>query len=366
MENVTRASLTDRNQFEVDHRNTVEGRLQTTSEMAASKVNNNLNNASGTSENKENESKKNMKQVNSKMETNVNLNIQNNNGEVSTIQDPEIDSNSSTLHNSFSKSNPQLNAMSFVEVHPLSTSFMNSNSRNLNLTSSVQISPNELNVRMRPANSRFNSLQGSEILSDNQLANLRRLSHQTIPVQIPIIGYEVMEERARFTIYKLRIDDPRTGLSWMVFRRYTDFVRLYQKLKIEYRNLTLPLPEKRLFRNNFDPVFLDERARGLQVFVNAVVKRLSSDRSVREFFCLDEPPPVGDSEPEAQALFGALEDTVGALKNQIRQQDDALKYMRQKVFYLEEKMKVCGVCNPLGDKPVSSEGHESPTSSNGS
>lgn len=342
--------------------------MQTTTKMASSKINNNLNNASGTSANKENESMKNLKQANnnSKMETNVDFNVQNNNGEVSTIQDPEIDSNSSTLQNSLSKSNPQLNSISHVEVHPLSTSFMNSNARNLNLTSSVQISPSELNVRMRPANSRLSSLQGSEILSDNQLANLRRLSHQTIPVQIPIIGYEVMEERARFTIYKLRIDDPRTGLSWMVFRRYTDFVRLYQKLKIEYRNLTLPLPEKRLFRNNFDPVFLDERARGLQIFVNAVVKRLSSDRCVREFFCLDEPPPVGDSEPEAQALFGALEDTVGALKNQIRQQDDALKYMRQKVFYLEEKMKNCSVCNPLGGKQTSSEGHESPTSSNGS
>lgn len=346
-------SLTERNIFGES--------LQTATESAASKANNNLNNASETTDNKENESTKNIKQANSKMETN----LLNNNGEVSTIQDPEIDSNSSTLHNSFSKSNPQINSQ--VEVHPLSTSFnVNSNSRNLNLTSSVQLSPNELNVRMRPANSRLNSLQGSQVLNDYQLANLQRLSHQTIPVQIPIIGYEVMEERARFTIYKLRIDDPRTGLSWMVFRRYTDFVRLYQKLKIEYRNLTLPLPEKRLFRNNFDPVFLDERARGLQIFVNSVVKRLSTDRSVREFFCLDEPPPVGDSEPEAQALFGALEDTVGALKNQIRQQDEALKYMRQKVFYLEEKMKICNVCNPLGSKPTSSEGHESPTSSNGS
>lgn len=184
--------------------------------------------------------------------------------------------------------------------------------------------------------------------SNNQNVHTTPFIHrnQNETFQIPIIGYEIMEERARFTIFKLRIDDPRTGLSWMVFRRYTDFVRLYSKLKANHPYLNLPLPGKRWFKDNFDPVFLDDRVRGLQIFVNVVIRKLYSDSTVRNFFCLDEPPPVCDAEPESLALFGALEDTVGALKNQIRQKEETIEYLRKKVFYLEEKMKECANCNP--------------------
>lgn len=178
--------------------------------------------------------------------------------------------------------------------------------------------------------------------------------NQNETFQIPIIGYEIMEERARFTIFKLRIDDPRTGLSWMVFRRYTDFVRLYSKLKANHPYLNLPLPGKRWFKDNFDPVFLDDRVRGLQIFVNVVIRKLYSDSTVRDFFCLDEPPPVCDAEPESLALFGALEDTVGALKNQIRQKEETIECLRKKVFYLEEKMKECVNCNPAESSSLKS------------
>ncbi|XP_036193319.1 sorting nexin-16 isoform X4 [Myotis myotis] len=43
-----------------------------------------------------------------------------------------------------------------------------------------------------------------------------------------ILGYEVMEERAKFTVYKIQVKkNPEE--SWVVFRRYTDFSRLNDK-----------------------------------------------------------------------------------------------------------------------------------------
>lgn len=111
-------------------------------------------------------------------------------------------------------------------------------------------------------------------------------------LQVPIVGYEVMEECARFTIYKLKVEDDQRDQSWLVFRRYTDFVRLFSRIKAELPSLMLPLPGKRWFRDNFDPAFLEDRVRGLQIFVDAILKKLPHHPDVREFFCLDEPPQV--------------------------------------------------------------------------
>lgn len=43
-----------------------------------------------------------------------------------------------------------------------------------------------------------------------------------------ILGYEVMEERAKFTVYKILVKKTPEE-SWVVFRRYTDFSRLNDK-----------------------------------------------------------------------------------------------------------------------------------------
>lgn len=230
----------------------------------------------------------------------------------------------------------------------------------------VDVNKNHSNTYGESSNTKmgttYSNARTNSIVSNSTSAKIssRRTSSETVgeyrsstrptSFQIPIIGYEVMEERARFTIFKLRIDDPRTGLSWMVFRRYTDFVRLYSKLKDTYPQLSLPLPGKRLFKDNFEPAFLDERVRGLQLFINVVVRNISMDSTVRDFFCLDEPPPVCDSEPESLALFGALEDTVVTLKNQLRQKDETIDYMKKKIIYFEDKMRECKHCNPWYDK----------------
>lgn len=127
----------------------------------------------------------------------------------------------------------------------------------------------------------------------------------TANIRIPIVGYEVMEERARFTVYKLRIENPFTNDCWLVLRRYTDFVRLHKKLKSLAPSIQLNLPRKNLFGNNFGNAFLEQRVQGLQTYVNSImaceVTRTSA--AVREFFCLEEPPTYSDSLEECRVKF---------------------------------------------------------------
>ncbi|XP_047040164.1 sorting nexin-16 [Helicoverpa zea] len=164
-------------------------------------------------------------------------------------------------------------------------------------------------------------------------------------LQIPIVGYEIMEERARFTIYKLKVEDDNSDQSWLVFRRYTDFVRLYSRIKAEQPNLNLPLPGKRWFRDNFEPAFLEDRVRGLQIFVNAILSKLPNHPVVREFFCLDEPPQVFSYQPEVQAVYGALEDSITTLKMQLKQKDATIMHLQKRLAQFEAQVKNCGSCS---------------------
>lgn len=154
---------------------------------------------------------------------------------------------------------------------------------------------------------RTNSMSTSEMTTSSTAAS-SSLGHCVPPVdpnsilRIPIIGYEVMEERARFTVYKLRVENPHTNDCWLVLRRYTDFVRLNTKLKQAFPHLVLNLPRKKIFGDNFNAVFLDNRIQGLQMFVNSIMSKeeLRKCQLVREFFCLDEPPSYSESMEECR------------------------------------------------------------------
>lgn len=155
---------------------------------------------------------------------------------------------------------------------------------------------------------RANSMSTSVTSSSNAASSSSPLGHTVPPVdpnsilRIPIIGYEVMEERARFTVYKLRVENPHTNDCWLVLRRYTDFVRLNTKLKQSFPHLVLNLPRKKIFGDNFNAVFLDNRIQGLQMFVNSIMSKeeLRKCQLVREFFCLDEPPSYSESMEECR------------------------------------------------------------------
>ncbi|XP_066600534.1 sorting nexin-16-like isoform X2 [Prorops nasuta] len=177
-------------------------------------------------------------------------------------------------------------------------------------------------------------------------------------LRIPIVGYEVMEERARFTVYKLRIE-LKTGDCWFVFRRYTDFLRLLTQLKRQKLPTSeLNLPRKKWLGSNFSPSFLEERINGLQQFVNGILSNtiLIGNTSVREFFCLDEPPTLSDTAEESRAIFEAMEDTIYHLRKQLRECENALasettvsNELRLKLFELQSSRRACLKCGMVQD-----------------
>lgn len=171
------------------------------------------------------------------------------------------------------------------------------------------------------------------------------------PIQIPIVGYEIMEERARFTVYKLRIENKITGDCWYVFRRYTDFVRMCNRFRNKFPDVVKYLPRKRWLKNNFDPLFLEDRINGLQTLVNAILRvpELISTQEIQDFFCLNEPPINSDSNEESRAMFEALEDTITDLKLQLREKDAQMDALQEKVHSLlneNENLKVLSRSSP--------------------
>ncbi|XP_076386066.1 sorting nexin 16 isoform X2 [Megachile rotundata] len=182
---------------------------------------------------------------------------------------------------------------------------------------------------------RFNYLD-----NDNANPDILHPPLTTDDLRIPIVGYEIMEERARFTVYKLRVE-LKNGDCWFVFRRYTDFVRLLSQLRRQKIPISqLSLPRKKWLGDNFAPSFLEERIRGLQAFVNAILSSplLIGTACVREFFCLDEPPALSDTAEESRAIFEALEDTIYHLRQQLRERDAALASERSLCNELRKKL----------------------------
>ncbi|EZA51493.1 hypothetical protein DMN91_000561 [Ooceraea biroi] len=172
-------------------------------------------------------------------------------------------------------------------------------------------------------------------------------------LRIPILGYEIVEERARFTVYKLRVE-LKNGDCWFVFRRYTDFVRLLVQLKRQKVPIVhLSLPRKKWLGDNFAPSFLEQRIDGLQTFINGILSSpvLITVSCVREFFCLDEPPALSDTAEESRAIFEALEDTIYNLRQQLRERDVALasekaqcNEFRKKLHQILSERQTCSKC----------------------
>jgi len=96
-----------------------------------------------------------------------------------------------------------------------------------------------------------------------------------------ITGAETVQSHTVFVIKVQR------GVSkeniWMVRRRYSDFVTLYENLKISGVELTLP--PKRLL-GNMEREFVAERQAGLQVMISEILSHpmLASCEVVKKFF----------------------------------------------------------------------------------
>ncbi|XP_059200748.1 sorting nexin-16-like [Centropristis striata] len=155
------------------------------------------------------------------------------------------------------------------------------------------------------------------------------------PIAPILLGYEILEERAKFTVYKILVTGSQ-GDSWVVFRRYTDFCRLNDKLKELFPSLRLTLPSKSWFKDNYDEDFLEERQNGLQTFLQNLMLHndIISSEAVRHFLCLVEAPSPFDSLEESRVFCETLEDTNHRLQGELLENQREVDTLKKR---LEEK-----------------------------
>uniref|UniRef100_G3NAT6 Sorting nexin 16 n=1 Tax=Gasterosteus aculeatus aculeatus TaxID=481459 RepID=G3NAT6_GASAC len=222
------------------------------------------------------------------------------------------------------------------------------------------------------------------------------------PITPTVLGYEVMEERAKFTVFKVLVKKTPDE-SWVVFRRYTDFSRLNDKLekpeptrelvsrgfgmdrfvtaykkgaqqngmrchlKEMFPGFRLSLPPKRWFKDNYDSDFLEDRQLGLKAFLQNLVahKDIANCVAVREFLCLDDPPGPFDSLEESRAFCETLEESNYRLQKELLEKQKEIASLkrrlqeREKAILLLEK-HINGECvSPEALRALSAPGSDS-------
>ncbi|XP_063729888.1 sorting nexin-16 isoform X2 [Eleginops maclovinus] len=187
------------------------------------------------------------------------------------------------------------------------------------------------------------------------------------PITPTLLGYEVMEERAKFTVFKVLVRNTADE-SWVVFRRYTDFARVNEKLKDMFPGFRLSLPPKRWFKDNYDTDFLEDRQLGLQAFLQNLVahKDIANCQSVREFLCLDDPPGPFDSLEESRAFCETLEESNYRLQKELQEKQKEITSLKrrleereQAILRLEKHVNGESVSPPGSLCGLSAQGSES-------
>lgn len=197
-------------------------------------------------------------------------------------------------------------------------------------TSSGEPYGNDIGSKTTCSSDRRESCSVSMCFNGSSSSALAQYREKCNDFKAPILGYEVMEQRARYTVFKINVQNINMGESWFVFRRYTDFVRLNKKLRQLFPNVHISLPQKRWFRDNFDTNFLEDRQIGLQTFVNNVLnmKLFCESPCVREFFCFDDPPGPADSFEESKVRCENLEELVNSLKLELQEKRAEVEILR--------------------------------------
>lgn len=171
----------------------------------------------------------------------------------------------------------------------------------MNRTSSINqfthLNQSNLRAHLNPFHNHLSERNRRQMSRQTSEIDLR-FEHQT-PDQfyVPIETWETLEKRTKFTVYKLKVENLRTGEFWFVYRRFTDFQRLDDKLKASFPNLDLNLPGKSFFENVFNPLFIEKRQLGLQLYLNRLMtnRQLLNELSVKRFLCIDDPPMSADT-----------------------------------------------------------------------
>ncbi|XP_030623258.1 serine/threonine-protein kinase Sgk3 [Chanos chanos] len=112
-------------------------------------------------------------------------------------------------------------------------------------------------------------------------------------ISIPCYN-EQRDKKKRYTVYKVMVNVGRH--EWFVFRRYTEFDKLYNTLRKQFPSLNLKIPAKRIFGDNFDPEFIKQRRTGLHEFIQRIVShpQLSNHPDVRDFLQMDKAKNFSD------------------------------------------------------------------------
>ncbi|CAD5113196.1 unnamed protein product [Dimorphilus gyrociliatus] len=159
-------------------------------------------------------------------------------------------------------------------------------------------------------------------------------------VKAPIIGHEVVEQRSRFTVFKIHVQKSDNN-EWFVFRRYSDFSRLHDRLREQFPNFRFALPPKKWFGDNFDVRFIDDRKLGLQAFINNILShdQVQKSEDVKMFLCLDEPPGAHDSLEESRALCEALEEQMYKLKEELKTKNVEISLLKEELDIVKDDAK---------------------------
>uniref|UniRef100_A0A5F9DLG6 Sorting nexin 16 n=1 Tax=Oryctolagus cuniculus TaxID=9986 RepID=A0A5F9DLG6_RABIT len=147
------------------------------------------------------------------------------------------------------------------------------------------------------------SIEYSARPRETEEQNSERVNFEERPSTPTILGYEVMEERAKFT------------------------------LKEMFPGFRLALPPKRWFKDNYNADFLEDRQLGLQAFLQNLVahKDIANCLAVREFLCLDDPPGPFDSLEESRAFCETLEETNYHLQKELLEKQKEIESLKKLV-----------------------------------
>ncbi|XP_076459105.1 uncharacterized protein LOC143292570 [Babylonia areolata] len=161
----------------------------------------------------------------------------------------------------------------------------------------------------------------------------------------PILGFEIMEARSKFTVYKIHVEKTASDIppsSWFVFRRFSDFVHLNDKLRQLFPAFQLALPPKRWVRDNFDKDFLDRRRLGLQLFLDNITghRDMCNSQPVRDFFCTDDPPGPHDSLEESRALCDLLEESLYNLRQDLQEKNSEIDLLKDELEIYKSQVQL--------------------------
>jgi hypothetical protein len=131
--------------------------------------------------------------------------------------------------------------------------------------------------------------------SDDSCSKLDTLIQQYF---VPIEGFQLLEQRSEFVVFKLKVEplssslnhgNPTSNGVWYVYRRFTDFRRLYDKLKQTRPDLEFQFVTPKWRENSFNQSFLERRQANLQLFLNQLMsdRKLLLNSEVRKFLCIN-------------------------------------------------------------------------------